>query len=184
MDILQAESATSKLDNLAHEAAAEPGEGGFMNPAKKRGRKPGSKNKTKEENAGPSNPSPGNHNPDPIIQSQQRIEANKQFIGGCLDFLDDALYPLHETPEATLKHKPKQKESIVINGAICMEQYLPDLMNRHMPLILMSMGLGGYGFGIYNARMAKLKEMNERARKKPETNVKHENSLMVAEAVQ
>lgn len=157
------ESPSSKLDSLAHGAASEPGEGGFMNPVKKRGRKPGSKNKEKEE-SGPSNPSPAGHNPDPILQSQQRIEANKQFISGSLEFLDDALFPLHETPEATFKHKPKQKEQIVINGAICMEQYLPDLMSRHMPLILVTMGLGAYGFGIYNARMVQLKKMEDRAR--------------------
>lgn len=160
---LAAESSSSKLDTLAHEAASEPGEGGFMNPVKKRGRKPGSKNKEKTDAASPANPSPAGHNPDPILQSQQRIEANKQFISGSLDFLDDALFPLHETPDATLKNKPKQKEQIVINGAICMEQYLPDLMNRHMPLILVTMGLGAYGFGIYNARLIKMKEMNERA---------------------
>lgn len=161
------ENAIPKLDALAHEAGAEPGEGGFMNPAKKkRGRPKGSKNE--EKMAGPANPSPAGHNPDPILQSQQRIEANKQFIEGALDFLDDALYPLHETPEASLKSKPKQKAAIVLNGAICMEQYLPDLMNRHMPLILVTMGLGSYGFGIFNARMAKLAEMNERARKQGE----------------
>lgn len=168
METLQAESPVSKLDALAHEAGSEPGEGGFMNPAKKRrGRPKGSKNETPPP-SGPSNPDPKGHNPDPILQAQQRIEANKQFLGASLDFLDDALYPLHETPEASLKNKPKQKEQIIINGAICMEQYLPDLMNRHMPLILVSMGLGGYGFGIYNARMAKLKIMNERARQKEE----------------
>lgn len=151
---------TNKLDTLAHEAGAEEGAGGFMNPAKKRGRKPGQKNKPKEETTASVNPAPKDHNADPIMIAQQRIEANKQFITGGLEFLDDALYPLHETPAARLKKE--QKELIVQNGAICMEQYLPDALNKHMPLILLSFGLGGYGFGIYNARKIKLAEMARR----------------------
>lgn len=169
MEILKP-STESKLDSLAHEAGSEPGEGGFMNPKKKKGgRPPGAKNKNPSAQPDcPASPSPSGHIPDPIMQSQQRIEANRQFIAGGMSFLDDALFPLHETPSARLK--PDQRDLIVINGAICMEQYLPDLLNRHMPLILVSFGLGGYGFGIYNARKIKLAEMNERARRQQAMN--------------
>ncbi len=150
-------SPETKLDQLAHESASEDGAGGFMNPKKKRGRP------KKEPSQGPAADSPKSHNPDPIMQSQQRIEANKQFLAGSLDFLDQALYPLHETPEARLK--PDQKEMIVINGAICMEQYLPDALNKHMPLILVAFGLGGYGFGIYNARKIQMARIEARKNK-------------------
>lgn len=157
---MQTISPESKLDNLAFDASTEGGEGGFMDPKKKkRGRPPkGNAKPSQSENVASSGPI----RLTPEDQVQKRIQSNQQFLSGCLGFLDDALYPLHETPEARLKGE--QKELIVTNGAICMEQYLPDMLNKHMPLILMSFGLGGYGFGIYNARQRKLKEMDKRVR--------------------
>lgn len=149
-------SPETKLDQLAHDSASEEGAGGFMNPKKKRGRP----KKVSAEGSPQPEPIRQNIN-DPLLQAQARMDANKQFLGGCMDFLDEALYPLHETPAARLQ--PLQRTMIVDNGAICMEQYMPGAIGKHMPLILMTFGLGGYGFGIYNARKIKLLEMQLRA---------------------
>lgn len=168
----------SEIDSLKVDASAEDTADSFMEPKKKRGRKPGSKNKPKVDTSTASGapgvgPQPlGSSGGDPQSPNfASEVEQNKQFVRPALLAISSLGVKLAETEKAAIG--PVEMEILVNSGAACLAQYMPAVLGAHANAIVFLTCFSQWSLQVYLLRQARLQELREEIlrRKNAERNV-------------
>lgn len=158
---------TSELTELQNDVKNEDNINSFMEPGKKkRGRKPGSKNKPKDAN-GPAyqsvNPM-GGSNPE-----VPNIEATKNLVKPAIAALSVLGVRIAEDDAAAMQET--EMSIIVDSAAACVNQYLPGVLGAHANAVILSVALGQWSLRVYLLRLATI----ERMKREKELKEKHVN---------
>lgn len=159
-------SPEEKLNIMAQNAKAETSAGGFMNPgAKRRGRRPGSKNQARSGPGvagGTSGPGPmagGTPQPhvDPIAELMPVTKGLATFYSNFLvQIAEDERAKLTEEKHAVISH----------TAAVCLNQYFPGVLGAHAALIVLSVTVLETGMSAMRFRNENLEKLREEKKNK------------------
>lgn len=151
-----------KIDKLANDAAQEDSTASFMEPAKKRGRKKGGKNKPKENVMGTG----GGDGPRPLqdVAGQAgSVEQIKQYVKPMFQIISGLGVKIAENEKAALSET--ELDILTTSSANCINHYLPGIMGAHADLMILCACFGQWGFRVYLLReQEKARILEERRR--------------------
>lgn len=126
----------------------------FMKP-KKRGRKPGQKNKPKD-----------GASPEVMhgLSDKEALLANKRMVRPVWEMLSGVGVKLAEDERAALG--AAELEVLVDTSAAVIHQYLPELLGQHANLVVLSLTFGQWSLRVYMLRQANLERLKAEYRAK------------------
>lgn len=150
----QTQDPTSKLEQLATDAGNEESAGSFMNPGgkKKRGRKPGSKNKAKE---------PDEVLPRETIDPEAEREALKPVIRPVFKLMSMAGVRAAEDERAALSDEQQEMMTHTASGVVV--KYMPGV-SEHADLICLSLMMSQWAITVVMLRRENLEKMRAERR--------------------
>ena len=161
MELLSPEP-KSKIANLASDAAAtEKQSPGFMEPGSKIKGKRGPKGPWKhkdEKEAGPQ-AAQGPAQKPPVDPVAELMPVTSQVT----EFYSNFLIQFAEDDKAGLE--PGIKQTMAHTGAVCLNQYFPNAMGVHAPLIVLLCIVGQTSFNAYMMRQMNLEKLKEQKRR-------------------
>jgi hypothetical protein len=141
---------TEKLTELAEAANQEDDSKGFMDPTvpvkKKRGRPPKIRPDEVSEIAEPIGPS-----------IAEQLEQNKNLVRPLFKICSDAGVKYAGTRDAEIDSTTLS--ILVDSSALCIHQYLPDVLGRHAALITLSVTFTQWGLRVYMLRQQEIEKI-------------------------
>lgn len=164
------QSGPEKVKVMAQEAKEIDKESSFMEPGlkKKRGPKGPWKNKAQ---SGPSVQTAPTPNPEAV--QEETVNTLKQIIGPVWQVIDSGAVKWAGDDERAALGK-ERLEIVTHTSAVCVNQYFPDALGKHAPLILLTVTTLTWGVTVFAIRRENiqklLKEKKERDFKQAQAN--------------